>query len=387
MEKTREKTTDFPYNWSQFAISDGHYITGGQGVNAAIPELFESITYENGYTTFNPCFHVKRQYAYDVHLQGYDEVALNKRTNSFYHAPLNQLRGSLPTVPTKEQMKAFVQEAIQVMTPSMESGFELSNFLYELKEFESLFKLWDRGRSYWRNLASGGLNYSFGWLPFVGDVQRLYKGLRDFDEKLRRLKEGAGRLNLRHYSKFIESDLPLDLTWYDATSGVYQNEYKRHLDSASSRVKLTCTMKYTYQFPELDRLETQARAFLDTIGMQLSLYNLWEALPYSFVIDWFFNVGDVLKQFKHKWLPVNLYVKAIGVSAKWESRYDLYVKRCIGCANTRHTLLGRGFDKTFSRRKLEIDDSYFNLEFQTEGSLTNRRWILGALLLEQRVHR
>lgn len=44
------------------------------------------------------------------------------------------------------------------------------------------------------------------------------------------------------------------------------------------------------------------RAWLDTLGLNLSPTVIWNAIPYSFVVDWFANVGDCLKQYDSNWL-------------------------------------------------------------------------------------
>lgn len=394
MNKSRNESTNHSYLWKRYSSSTGQLLSQQQ-VNQSIPNtLVEYITYENGYKAYNPCFHVRRKYVpyanYAVYqAQGYD-------TYTAYH---NSLDVGLPLEPrlriptsalegavTGTDWAEFAKRGIAAMTPSMESGFGVSNFLYEMRELTSLFKWWDRGRSFFKNLSGGTLNYSFGLLPFIGDVQRLYKGMRTFDERLRRLKEGAGRLQVRHYTETLDgpcktSEDALITHTNEGTS--WPVDFRRSHNA--SLVTLTCTMKYTYQLPELDQEATRIRAFLDTIGAQLDLYTVWEAIPYSFVVDWFFNVGSYLKQFRTRWIPVTVYIKSLGVSGKWVCSWKLYEKRYRDTPLSRWVLRGEGEDKVFLRKPLEVEDRMFNLA--SDGDLTVRKFVLGSLLLEQRIRR
>jgi hypothetical protein len=44
--------------------------------------------------------------------------------------------------------------------------------------------------------------------------------------------------------------------------------------------------------------EKSLRAVLDTIGFELNPRIIWDALPFTFVLDWFFDVGSFLGNFK-----------------------------------------------------------------------------------------
>lgn len=45
-----------------------------------------------------------------------------------------------------------------------------------------------------------------------------------------------------------------------------------------------------------DILPKDTQSFLSKYGMDLSLSKVWDMIPYSFVVDWFFHVGDFLQR-------------------------------------------------------------------------------------------
>jgi hypothetical protein len=272
----------------------------------------------------------------------------------------------------------FAQRAIEAMTPSMESGFEITNFLYELRELPNLYKWWKRGRSFFKNWSSGSLNYSFGVLPFIGDAMRLHEGLSTFSERLNALKTGAGKPQVRHYSEVVSID---DVETEETVNGT--DKYRTRLKFTEG-LKYTATMRYTYQFPDLDRLNRGIYAFLDTMGAHLDAHVVWNAIPLTFVVDWFFNVSDFLKQFRKKWIPVSLYIKDFGISMKALGEQKADINRYENqqypsgvCSQWKANY------HWYHRFPLKVDDSFFLLS--NTGSLTNRKLYLGALLLEQRI--
>jgi hypothetical protein len=58
------------------------------------------------------------------------------------------------------------------------------------------------------------------------------------------------------------------------------------------------TMEYSYSLPSLSELEIQLRGFLDKIGVRPDPSIIWNALPWSFVVDWFAGIGQWLERFK-----------------------------------------------------------------------------------------
>lgn len=48
--------------------------------------------------------------------------------------------------------------------------------------------------------------------------------------------------------------------------------------------------------------------FMLTYGLKISAYDVWDSLPYSFIVDWFLHVGDLLESLEHEKFAAELLV-------------------------------------------------------------------------------
>jgi hypothetical protein len=173
------------------------------------------------------------------------------------------------------------------MKPSLEAGFSLANFLVELRDYPKMFNLWRSGNGVRKNLAGGYLNYQFGWKLFVRDCKELYEKIVNWEKMLSDYKSRQGKILTRHYKECIVND-----TYDLETSGPETLDTKT---SVKRKLYGYATMRYTYTVPGIDAEWARLKGFLDIFGLKLTPSVLWEALPYSFVVDWFLGVGEFLK--------------------------------------------------------------------------------------------
>lgn len=346
------------------------------------PDQAESIDYTCNPRTYNPCKHWKFDFKCKQ-VEG-DYYTLDARDKDYYYVT-DKVRARPDIEELKAKLsgelpdgKAFAARAVQTMTPTMEAGFEIANFIYELKDFKTLFKWWDRGKRVVRNLGSGTLNYNFGVVPFLSDVERLYKGLATYEQRLRRLQNGVGKLQKRHYTEKYE----LETTDWTKVVDSLQTTWRQKCKPLAN-AEYTATMAYTYSLPDLSKEETHVRAMLDTIGAQVDLYTVWNMIPYSFVVDWFFDIGGFLRQYRNKWITPKLKIANFGYSVKAGWSYDCY-HHWYPSQNSTSVSQFAGEVKYYSRRLCVPDDQWF-IDPNITGELTVRKFILGALLLEQRL--
>lgn len=76
-------------------------------------------------------------------------------------------------------------------------------------------------------------------------------------------------------------------------------DFKRYgtlwLPGGLLRLALTVSTGSTGALQQLDRM-------LHACGLQLSLYNAWDMVPLSFVVDWFLPIGDFLEDLSSNWV-------------------------------------------------------------------------------------
>lgn len=97
----------------------------------------------------------------------------------------------------------------------------------------------------------------------------------------------------------------------------YKIETSSHYDSVTVgelTFRLEQHVKVASQTEDFDFL--QLAAALDSLGMLPNLENIWDLVPFSFVIDWFVNVGSLLERLDARMRVAYLEVKYATLSHK-----------------------------------------------------------------------
>lgn len=136
-------------------------------------------------------------------------------------------------------------------------------------------------------LADTWLEYSFGWQPLISDVKAGAEALARWD------LEGEGILNRRSRIRAFARTEQLWGTPPPAeevdNNYCYYTRYSRNV--GSSTVIYTVGMEYNATAPV-----GSARRLAELSGFNLSDFvpTVWELIPWSFVVDYFSNVGDII---------------------------------------------------------------------------------------------
>ncbi len=123
-------------------------------------------------------------------------------------------------------------------------------------------------------LADTWLKYHFGVEPLMEDIHNTVKTLgRDFDP-IRVVGRGQGQGT---YSTYSEAGYN-----YDWVTGTWSYSKTSELHECKVRIQATARV-------------TNPNAFLASqVGLVNPLSFAWEIIPFSFVVDWFVNVGQML---------------------------------------------------------------------------------------------
>lgn len=106
---------------------------------------------------------------------------------------------------------------------------------------------------------------------------------------------------------------------------------------------------------------------------------MWETIPYSFVADWFVNVGDVLAAWK-----VQNNCSTIAASLGWKSTIDvLTTERCVPSADFSHSGQWGWSESYRSRGRVPVSIPSLVPSFTV--NLTSKRIIDAAALLSKRI--
>lgn len=275
-------------------------------------------------------------------------------------------------------------EAFRTMRPGMESGFSGTNWLIELVELKTMFKLWDSAQGLLKNLSSGVLNYNYGWKLFIRDAVTIYERLKSFSERLDSLLKNQGAPQKAHFRKVLATtraseDLPFTLWGNDRVK--YEYTYITPLT-------YTATMWYRYYLPDIAYAELRARALADHFGLKLNASVIWEAIPLSFVVDWFVGVGDFLsKNFNSNWLEPSIEILDFCYSLKHEITSTVSCRRNVGNPANSVWALSHTCRRKIYRRVRCIPNVYGWASLDTNDKSWNAtRYLIASSLLYQRTH-
>lgn len=210
------------------------------------------------------------------------------RTESFC---INQGLNHLSILGSPTDGNAAV-ELLALTNPSR-PVIDLPVFIAELRDLPMLIKL--QGKTLLQKGAGANLSYQFGWAPLISDLKKL---LNFQDEVAKREKE------LKH---LFESGLKRTRTLFsgtDQTLPVKTLVNSQGFLSIESMVNKTtvlevrghCKWKPDAMPPktsdDMRRLARNAVLGIDTgVGV---LSTAWELVPWSWLVDWTFNIGQYL---------------------------------------------------------------------------------------------
>jgi hypothetical protein len=215
------------------------------------------------------------------------------------------------------------------MLPTVTSGLSLVNFVLELKDVRRMFTVWNKRKSALGNVANAHLNVSFGWIPFFSDIASIVRSLQTLETKLKRLEGRAGKISTRRYSLNLPTDADLtidenllvDYTYMgipSGTWGAWDPVKFRRLTRYSAQPVFHAKLVYRYTMPGAKGVMRKIRGYLSTLGLNLDPSIVWNAIPFSFIVDWMLDVGKFLRHFRINSLDLRTEVLSFTSSVKWQ---------------------------------------------------------------------
>lgn len=171
----------------------------------------------------------------------------------------------------------------------------LPQVLGELKDIPGLVRDW--GRNILKDVASGYLSWRWALRPLWSDLTKLNNFMFLTNQRflwLKQLRDGTG-LRRRH-------DLARDqtVTAWSASSPIHSNTFTVQ---ARSRTTYSMRMWGTAQYKlapgtVLPKTTDELYKLANSQTLGINSYELlaaaWELFPWSWAIDWFVNVGDII---------------------------------------------------------------------------------------------
>lgn len=272
-----------------------------QWVGGTMAGTEESFDHLNGWP------HVKRgapMNMFKSYLKDYSSDSANsgfgsQRYLGKFRPPYYSWLASVPTIESSsisaEGLGAQAYSQYKPGNPLVNSGV----FLAELRDAPMLLRL--RLGNLLQLGAGAYLNYQFGWKPLVSDIKRLHRTQVKLHSALEQLKRDNGKpIRRRGPVKTTFDDSTGAGTWTGYQYMMPTLPFSHHASTPVMTRKRTVTneawfsARFRYWIPDVGTPQWTKRATRALYGLNPTPSLLWEALPWSWLIDWFSNVGDIV---------------------------------------------------------------------------------------------
>ena len=219
----------------------------------------------------------------------------------------------LPGPTQLSQLAGLARERFEDQIPLQTS---LPNFGFELREALGMLPKLKRGLVFDGDVAEGNkstgkniqidlevgrqqaadsyLSYTFGSAPFIGDCIKLWNLLDTVNKRIEYLKSIYGKPTKLKAQFRDVGTLPAWRDWLPAAYLGPLGRYESYLRYDRTDVTFRATL--VHRLEGLDTFGGKVRALLTATGFNNPLRALWNALPFSFFVDWFANIGSVLSR-------------------------------------------------------------------------------------------
>lgn len=191
---------------------------------------------------------------------------------------------------------------------------DLTVFLAELRDLPRMLKTTAKGfYNLWRSMggsrtgfgpkhvADHWLNTQFGWFPFVNDLRKFYNTTQVLDRRIAQLRRDNGQWIKRGGTVLEEEDVSVSsyagtmhspVPSYYALGRSHNTGYTQWTIKTFRKVWFEA--RFRYWMPWLPQASWEgAAAYM--FGLRVSPAVLWEITPWSWLVDWCTNAGDVIE--------------------------------------------------------------------------------------------
>lgn len=281
--------------------------------------------------------------------------------------PLYVKRSDGGFVPAPTKIDDLRQRSFNSMLPLIKSELSLVNSVIELKDFltlkrsldditrdikvvqsvystvklsarATLSRMFKANRARVRTASNAYLQHAFNLSPLVSDINGIFRSLSAYEKKMNNLITRAGSVQTRHFRYVWGEHLP---TYTDSKGTLAISDWSLKDEGLSSgmvtkyqtllREVVTesavfhAQVRYNYLFTDYQVRHAKLLTLLDYFGVNLNPAIIWNAIPWSFVVDWVFGVGRYLDQFKEGAMQPKINIIGYLWSVKRSRRTKVWV--------------------------------------------------------------
>lgn len=180
--------------------------------------------------------------------------------------------------------------SLVAMTNPSRAHVDLPLFVYELRELPNL--LMKRGDSLSKDAANGRLSLEYGWKPFVRDLKSFLDVTKQIQNRISEFEQ-LSRGGLKRKRKLWEGQNSFPITWSSMNAHPL-NWWCGATQTVKSEIWGSVRWVASGQLPPSYSNEAYVLALKAVLGLHLSPSLAWNALPFSWMADWYGNIGSYL---------------------------------------------------------------------------------------------
>lgn len=239
-----------------------------------------------------------------------------------------------------DELRKGSRRAFAAIHQQFPEEVSLLNFLYELRELpgqimDLLVRIASIRYHFPNALTVGDISgdylaWSFGWEPLFADLASIFNIMFMVNDRLDHLKRTFGKSVKAGYSQVLEDFRgEEECGWGTHVPSPVNFANVRSLCVRRKRVfRVTARVKNNLDF--LDDFQGQLRGYLGALGFTNPLKVVWNALPFSFIVDWFLDVSNFLSAFLTLQHAADWDVDRVSSSVTTEARYSFRVTSSAG---------------------------------------------------------
>lgn len=200
-------------------------------------------------------------------------------------------------IPTGEAWAASAYDRMKPTKPE----FQGLNALYELRDLPRMLELniKDRGLS---SIGDYHLALEFGWRPLMNDIVNLVKTQVFLEKRVDQLLRDNGKPVRRRIQMLNDSDTQLlqdNLDDYSAFHRTFVSQTYYSVPKLTIRKQVTdrvwASARFRYWLPaDPGGVVYKKRLIAALYGFYAAPKFVYDALPWSWMVDWFSNTGDII---------------------------------------------------------------------------------------------
>jgi hypothetical protein len=228
-------------------------------------------------------------------------------------------------IPAPDNLDELETVAARFLYPRLKQEMSLINTFIELKDFKSLPRtlqrlrklpqvLADKKKIYTlmevlRTGADSYLQKEFNIDPLVSDVCGIFRALVNVQRRINALVTLHGSVQRRHYRFAWLENQPTDEVVGGPPATSYNPVYKWGTADVVTNYRHTYLVEpeqtifhveaeMNINFSQYQRENALLLGLLDAFGVNLNPAIVWNAIPWSFVVDWLWSVSSWLNRFQ-----------------------------------------------------------------------------------------